>query len=77
MDIWSVQLWLTFRDLEKYSKVTYMKTVKTYTIEFSIKDVRISIDSVPNMFKNGVRHFIREIIENLVFTVQFDLRNFR
>ena len=77
MDIWSVQLWLTFRDLEKYSKVTYMKTVKTYTIEFSIKDVRKSIDSVPNMFKNGGIHFIREIIENLVFTVQFDLRNFR
>ena len=54
-----------------------MKTVKTYTIEFSIKDVRISIDSVPNMFKNGGIHFIREIIENLVFTVQFDMRNFR
>ena len=69
MDIWSVQLWLTLWDLEK--------TVKTYTIEFSIKDVRISIDSVPNMFKNGGIHFIREIIENLVFTVQFDMRNFR
>ena len=54
-----------------------MKTVKTYTIEFSIKDVWKSIDSVPNMFKNGRIHFICEIIENLVFTFQFDLRNFR